>query len=279
MKENRFMQEETERLMASPFSPPKYNAITSNTIIPELICDLIDHSGNKALDFNFLLSPSYSLKGWFSSEAYDEDDEDFSPFFFIVQLITSPVDTTQNEGNNKDTHSKLQNALALGILNSKGDCLLKMEYESIKYSGWEDYFKVEKNGKYGMFSTSKGFICPAEYDQITDFSEGVFGVVKDGSLGFMDAQGALIVPIEYVYYKNDLPLGYNNGLLYLYSFTDDYRYLSYKAIDHSGNVIKKGTTIDPVEEFYDIQFENSSNNCYDRLDAYEGDPGNLWNTD
>jgi hypothetical protein len=262
MKENKHHQEEIEKLIESPFFPPKYNKVSSMDEIPQLIEDMKNHTGVWEWDFKFLLNPSLLIKGWFITDmgVQDESGNYVMPFFFICHLNPSNGDL-------------------MGILDSRGKTILDSEYSSIQYSGWEDYFIIEKSGKFGMFSTSKGIICPPGYDEVTSFSEGVFGVVKEDSIGYMDAVGNLIVPIDYVYYKDNLPVGFDNGLLYLYSFTDNYKYLDYKCIDHYNNIIKTGFIDDPVEEYNDFLLDHASDETYDKLDAYEGDPGNLWNTD
>lgn len=262
MTENKYIQAQIEAYKASPFFPPKYNKVSSQEEIPQLISDMKDQTGVWQWDFNFLLEPSLLIKGWFITDMDVDDGEGnyVMPFFFIYHLVSD------NNG-------------LLGILDSNGKTILDCEYSTIKYSGWEDYFIIEMKGKFGMFSTSKGIICQAEYDEVTSFSEGVFGVVKEGAIGYMDAVGNLIVPIDYVYYKDNLPIGFDNGLLYLYSYTDNYKYLEYKCIDHYNNIIKTGIETDTVEEYNDLLLDGVYDEPYNKLDAYEGDPSNLWNTD
>lgn len=235
-----------EAYKASPFFPPKYNKVLSQEEIPQLISDMKDRTGVWQWDFNFLLDTALLIKGWFITDMDVDDGEGnyVMPFFFIYHLISD------NNG-------------LLGILDSKGKTILDCEYSTIKYSGWEDYFIIEKNGKYGMFSTSKGIICPVEYDEVTSFSEGVFGVVKENAIGYMDAVGNFIVPIEYVYYKDNLPVGFENGLLRLYSYTDNYKYLECKCIDHYNNIIKTSLEIDPIENYNDFLLDHAFDEPYD----------------
>jgi hypothetical protein len=54
-----------------------------------------------------------------------------------------------------------------------------------------------QGGLFGLYGMDTKVILPAEYELITDFSDGLACVVKNGKFGFIDRTGKFVVPMNY----------------------------------------------------------------------------------
>lgn len=55
------------------------------------------------------------------------------------------------------------------------------------------------DGKYGFINTAGQLMVPLEYDNTSNFSEGLAWVQKSGKCGFVNAKGKMVIPLEYDY--------------------------------------------------------------------------------
>ena len=89
-----------------------------------------------------------------------------------------------------------------GMLNNRFETIVPFEYDRI--DALNDYFRVEKNNKIGLFSKEGGLILPAFYDGLTVDEYGL-KVQKDGKFGLLNSQGEVIIPMIYdelMYFSN-----------------------------------------------------------------------------
>lgn len=191
------------------------------------------------------------------------------------QTITSDK---ANQLNKSGIFSKLpyygSSEKYLGLKDHLGNDLLANIYEEIKLFYETDiytFFAIKKHSKVGIFrysNSSSEIIVPTKYDSIFDAREYTWGYIIDNNVGFMTTAGQHITEAKYINEE-----GFNifiDGK----ALTQLNKHDTCKVyIDHFGNT---------VEYYYET--EPLFSKCYkddypDRLDAYEGDSSNLWNTD
>ena len=74
----------------------------------------------------------------------------------------------QNKQEVYASENKISTKLRFGLLDSKGNQLLPLEYERIGNPGFivDDYMELKQNGKYGLFNYEKNTVIKPEYDAI-----------------------------------------------------------------------------------------------------------------
>ena len=167
----------------------------------------------------------------------------------------------------------------LGLKDHFGNDLLENKYEEIKFFYQTDryaYFTIKKYGKVGIFRysiNSSEIIVPPQYDSIFDAREYTWGYIIDNNVGFMTTTGQQITKAQYIN-EEGLNLFVDGKALTQQNKPDTCKVY----IDHYGNVIdfhyeEEGTFSGNGKGFYPFD------DLPDKLDAYEGTPSNLWNTD
>lgn len=204
-----------------------------------------------------------------------------------------------------------------GVIDKHGNMIVPFEYGVIQHFH-DNIFKINRfiqenhTRKWGIIKCDGEIICPIEYDFIGRVKEGVFAIVKDNKLGFMDLTGNLRIPV--IYDAEDL----NNKVLPArYEFNDGYVCVcidgKFGFIDHYNNsltdfifehycefqngvakvCIYKQTFTCKQSDSYALdlegnmkyidgwidEFEQEPIVPIDDLDAYEGNSLNIWNTD
>ena len=84
------------------------------------------------------------------------------------------------------------------MINDKGETVIPFIYESI-HEYWGDLVIVERAQKKGIYHLDGHMVCPAKFNLILPFSEFVFGVCQNHRLGFMNLNGEIVIPMEYIY--------------------------------------------------------------------------------
>ena len=59
-----------------------------------------------------------------------------------------------------------------------------------------------------FFKTTKQMQIACEYDNVGGFNNGLCWVIKDNKMGFINSNGAIVIPIEYDYYAQNFYKGY-----------------------------------------------------------------------
>ena len=85
----------------------------------------------------------------------------------------------------------------MGVVDSTGKVLVPFQYDQVYDLDDNNYVKVLKNLKIGLYHLDKGLILPAEYDQIWPFKDGKARILKNRLLGYTDMMGHVIIPCEY----------------------------------------------------------------------------------
>jgi len=83
-----------------------------------------------------------------------------------------------------------------GLINSEGEVVLPLEYQSVVLSTVNAY-SVSKNNKWGFVTKFNQVIIPIEYDLTSDFIENVCAVKMKNKWGFIDLLNQVVIPIEY----------------------------------------------------------------------------------
>lgn len=89
-----------------------------------------------------------------------------------------------------------------GVIDKYGNIIVPFECGVIQHFH-ADLFKINRfnrenrTRKYGIIKCDGEIICPIEYDFIGRVKEGIFAIVKDSKLGFMDLTGNIKIPIVY----------------------------------------------------------------------------------
>lgn len=166
----------------------------------------------------------------------------------------------------------------LGLKDYLGNDLLGNNYEEIKFFYQTDryaYFTIKKYGKVGIFRysiNSSEIIVSPKYDSIFDAQEYTWGYIIDNNVGFMTTTGQQITEAQYIN-EEGFNIFVDGKALTQLNKPDTCKVY----IDHYGNIIdfyyEEGVFSGNGTGFYPF------NDLSDSLDAYEGDPSNLWNTD
>ena len=79
---------------------------------------------------------------------------------------------------------------AYGVVNDGGTVYIPVEYDRIEftneYSAYEDnVYKCEKNGKWGLVSSTNGTLLPCEYNSLSNKGNGIWRTFKNGKYGYV----------------------------------------------------------------------------------------------
>ena len=91
-----------------------------------------------------------------------------------------------------------------GIINDRYKIIVPFKYDKI--TSLDNYFRVEKNNKVGLFTTDGQLILPTSYDALT-IDENGFKIRKEDKYGLFDFDGNPLIPIIY-----DELMYFNNGI-------------------------------------------------------------------
>lgn len=91
-----------------------------------------------------------------------------------------------------------------GIINNRYETIIPYKYDKI--TTLNNYFRIERNNKIGLYSIDGQLILPAFYDALTIDGNG-FKIQKDKKAGLLDFDGTVLIPAIY-----DELMYFNNGL-------------------------------------------------------------------
>lgn len=79
---------------------------------------------------------------------------------------------------------------AYGVVNEGGTVYIPVEYDRIEftneYGAYEDnVYKCEKNGKWGLVSSTNGTLLPCEYSSLSNKGNGIWQTFKSGKYGYI----------------------------------------------------------------------------------------------
>ena len=79
---------------------------------------------------------------------------------------------------------------AYGVVNDGGTVYIPVEYDRIEftneYGEYEDnVYKCEKNGKWGLVSSTNGTLLPCEYNSLSNKGNGIWRTFKNGKYGYV----------------------------------------------------------------------------------------------
>lgn len=79
---------------------------------------------------------------------------------------------------------------AYGVVNDGGTVYIPVEYDRIEftneYGAYEDnVYKCEKNGKWGLVSSTNGTLLPCEYSSLSNKGNGIWRTFKSGKYGYI----------------------------------------------------------------------------------------------
>jgi len=77
-------------------------------------------------------------------------------------------------------------------------------FQSIDNTIWVDWLKegraaFSKNGYFGFIDSTGQIICPAIYEQVFPFQDGLARVVLNGKYGCINQQGVVVIPLNFTY--------------------------------------------------------------------------------
>lgn len=167
----------------------------------------------------------------------------------------------------------------IGLKDYLGNDLLANSYEEIQLFYETDlyaYFSIKKYGKVGIFRyslNSSEVIVSPKYDSIFDAHEYTWVYIIDNNVGFMTTSGQQITEAKYIN-EEGFNIFVNGKALTQLNNPETCRVY----IDHYGNTIEYYYEDEPLfPKCYDD--DSRCGDYSDKLDAYEGDYSNLWNTD
>ena len=109
----------------------------------------------------------------------------------------------------------LKNNKKQGIIDYKGNWILPLEYDKATVMGFNDGFRIVKDGKAGWTDMTGQIIVQPIYEDIDDFSfnfKGLYVVTKDGKKGVINKQNNVVVPVEFevIYDQDNYIIAKNN---------------------------------------------------------------------
>lgn len=193
-------------------------------------------------------------------------------FTLFILLLLYPSSKNQTLATSQPTnlHCFLgEKTDKFGLVDEKGNIIVKPQYDSIGPFSEEGYAAVSKNGKFGFIDSSGKVVIKLQYDDVgnfsnglarvlkkcsdetvhfidkygeikfsikgwcsADFTEGLVPIMIDGYYGYINTDGKLIIPPTY-----DFAGSFHDGLALVHTNNQN------GFIDHSGkNIIKMVST-------------------------------------
>lgn len=174
-----------------------------------------------------------------------------------------------------------------GLMHLSGEIILDCIYDRILPQS-ESLFAVCKEGKMGFMDFSGRVVIPIEYVDTGGnfrFANGLAAVAKQDSeghvkWGYINHNNEIILPFIF---SKGLPFENNTTLFnteYEYSFLGPTLKAGYFiSIDGSMVIDDDEDLFKPEPDYEGVTRYGYSGSEDDRLDAYEGDESNYWNTD
>lgn len=113
-----------------------------------------------------------------------------------AEIEKNPLHIYSNIGNynnglyivRKDNNE--EGTYAYGVVNEDGTVYIPVEYDRIEftneYGAYEDnVYKCEKNGKWGLVSSTNGTLLPCEYSSLSNNGNGIWQTFKSGKYGYI----------------------------------------------------------------------------------------------
>ena len=113
-----------------------------------------------------------------------------------AEIEKNPLHIYSNIGNynnglyivRKDNNE--EGTCAYGVVNEDGTVYIPVEYDQIEftneYGAYEDnVYKCEKNGKWGLVSSTNGTLLPCEYSSLSNKGNGIWQTFKSGKYGYI----------------------------------------------------------------------------------------------
>ena len=113
-----------------------------------------------------------------------------------AEIEKNPLHIYSNIGNynnglyivRKDNNE--EGTYAYGVVNEGGIVYIPVEYDQIEftneYGAYEDnVYKCEKNGKWGLVSSTNGTLLPCEYSSLSNKGNGIWQTFKSGKYGYI----------------------------------------------------------------------------------------------
>ncbi len=94
-----------------------------------------------------------------------------------------------------------------GFIDWTGKVVIPAEYEGVSDFS-EGFAAVYKNNKWGYIDKTGKEVVPFSYEAAQSFSEGLAAVMKNGKIGFVDADGKEVIPCAY----SNSAEGFSQGL-------------------------------------------------------------------
>lgn len=89
-----------------------------------------------------------------------------------------------------------KNGLSLLLINRIGEEIEIKDLTGVGEIKYDTPIRVIKDGKFGFYSEKGELVIPFEYEQASDFIDGI-AVVKKGKYGVIDERGKELLPYEY----------------------------------------------------------------------------------
>ena len=128
------------------------------------------------------------------------------------------------------------------VADNKGKILVNEDFDEIQKTRLNNFYKVKKNGKYGLLSLEQGMVVPAEYTLINDsYDFEGFVIEKEQKKNMIGRSGKKLLP-------------------------QDYEYVSYHEIQKNwivGDFKNKGLLDSTMKEIIPFKFYEINPICYD----------------
>lgn len=138
-----------------------------------------------------------------------------------------------------------------GLIDKPGNTVINPQYAELVFIGNDRLKALSDDDAWGIINSNGDVILPFEYDAIGEFHENRALVAKENKCGYVDSQGAIVIPLRYQYTSILLTTGF---------FKEGYALVKQKyrslIIDSTGKAISVAGAEDygrPAEGFIPVK--------------------------
>lgn len=222
--------------------------------------------------YDFLISNDLTIYGFFNDESSEYGERNLFVFGKTIRpddIILPTSDSIFSKLKQYGMSGKYK-----GLLNAKGEVILPNIYDDICLFAY-DRILIEKNGKFGIVDTSGNILAEPKYDQLFDAWEYTIGFVLDNKVGFINTNCSVVIDPKFD--KASAYNHFNDGIIVVSETINELPYQY--CIDHYGLIKGKMEFIGQDDEYIPPYGTFKNDEYSDPLDAYDGEPDALWNTD
>lgn len=187
-------------------------------------------------------------------------------FISIIFIACNSIINSNNENNAKS--SKLQilypyksnntsdKSFKYGYIDEEGKVIVEPKYDYADYASenQDGYYRVKIGDKWGMINSKGDNVIKVDYEELSDFSEGLAAAKLNGKYGYIDMKGNTIISFQF-----DQANNFSEGKALVNSRDRE-------IIDKEGKVLAKNLKYSFLSGFHNGRAAISMNNEFGYID-------------